>query len=569
MLSHIHIRNFTIVEALELEFDDRMSALTGETGAGKSILLDALGLCLGDRAEADTIRPGTDRAEITAAFRIASGSDADRWLQDNELATEEDCLLRRVIQSNGRSRGFINGTPVPLQQLRELGEFLVDIHGQHAHQSLFRRDAQREALDGFGKHDQELADLDRRYRQLTAIEAEIRGLDGGQGDHQNRMDLLRFQVDELSALQLTPDSIAELDSEQRRLASAGDLLTKTQHILDALYEEEGSAQQALSHAATDLQQLLRLDPSLSEAHELLSSALIQLEEGCNSLRRYADSMEMDPERLTWLEEQVSVLNDLARKHRVRMEELPERLEALSDELAQLENAEERLAILQQELAQADKDYRAAARALSAARTKSATALAKRVTRFVHELGMPGAEFAVKVHLDADGRPSRHGLDSIEFLVRTNPGQSMGALNRIASGGELSRIGLAIQVATAKTGRIPTLIFDEADVGIGGAIAEVVGKQLRQLGRDRQVLCVTHLPQVAAQAHHHFQVSKRTKGKQTYTQVHPLSQKERIEEIARMLGGVEITPQTLSHAQEMLDKARSGDEPQQTQQAKTR
>lgn len=564
MLSHIHIRNFTIVEALELEFDDGMSALTGETGAGKSILLDALGLCLGERAEADTIRPGADRAEITAAFRIAADSDAARWLGDKELSADEDCLLRRVIQSNGRSRGFINGTPVPLQLLRELGEFLVDIHGQHAHQSLFRRDAQREALDGFGKHDAELAALSQRYQKLSAIEAEIRSLDGGRGDYQSRMDLLRFQVEELSALQITADSIAELDNEQRRLAAAGDLLSTAQRVLGLLYEEEGSVQQALSHATADLQRLLKTDPALTEAHELLNSALIQIEEGCNSLRRYAESLEMDPERLAWLEEQVGLLNDLARKHRVRVAELPERQETLAAELAQLEGAEERLASLREAWAQADKDYRTAAKALSSARQKAATALAKRVTSFVHELGMPGAQIAVKIDFNAEGKPSRHGLDSVEFLVRTNPGQSMGPLNRIASGGELSRIGLAIQVATAKTGRIPTLIFDEADVGIGGAIAEVVGRQLRQLGSDRQVLCVTHLPQVAAQAHHHFQVSKHAKGKHTYTQVRPLSQEERVEEVARMLGGVEITPQTLGHAREMLDTARRKDAPR-TQQ----
>lgn len=555
MLSHIHIRNFTIVEALELEFDEGMSALTGETGAGKSILLDALGLCLGDRAEADTIRPGADRAEITAVFRIDDDSDAARWLGEKELVADGDCLLRRVIQPNGRSRGFINGTPVPLQLLRELGECLVDIHGQHAHQSLFRRDAQREALDGFGNHEAELAELGQQFQRLSAIEAEIRALDGGQDDYQNRMDLLRFQVDELSALQLTAESIAELDSEQRRLAAAGDLLATTQQTLALLYEEEGSVQQALSHAVADLQRLLKADPALTEAYELLSSALIQLEEGNNSLRRYAEGLELDPERLAWLEEQIGLLNDLARKHRVRVADLPERLDALTAELAQLENAEERLATLRQELVQADQAYRAAAKALSKARQQAGAALTERVTSFIHELGMPGAQFAVNVALSTDGKPARHGLDSVEFLVRTNPGQSMGPLNRIASGGELSRIGLAIQVATAKTGRIPTLIFDEADVGIGGAIAEVVGRQLRQLGSDRQVLCVTHLPQVAAQAHHHFQVSKHATGEHTYTQVRPLNPEERVEEIARMLGGVEITTQTLGHAREMLDTAR--------------
>ncbi|NLO79681.1 MAG: DNA repair protein RecN [Xanthomonadaceae bacterium] len=553
MLSHIHIRNFTIVETLELDFAEGMSALTGETGAGKSILLDALGLCLGDRAEADMIRAGADKAEVTAIFRIAPDSDAARWLQDNDLATNDECMLRRVIHANGRSRGFINGTPVPVQMLRELGEFLVDIHGQHAHQSLFRRDAQRDALDGFGQHEAELAAVAQAHQKLTAIEAEIRSLDGD-SDYRDRLELLRFQVEELSALKPTPDGIAELDSEQRRLAAAGDLLATAQRIIDLLYEGESSVQQALAHAAGALQRLLKTDPELNEPYALLSSALIQIQEACDSLRRYADGLELDPERLAWVEEQLGLLNDLARKHRVRVEELPEWLEALSRELARLENAEQRLAELQQERTAADAAYRKAAAALSRARQKAAAALAERVTRFIHELGMPGAEFTVNVNHDADGRPARHGLDSVEFLVRTNPGLPMGPLTRIASGGELSRIGLAIQVATAKSGRIPTLVFDEADVGIGGAIAEVVGRQLRLLGNDRQVLCVTHLPQVAAQAHHHFQVSKHTDGDRTYTQVRPLGLEERIQEIARMLGGVEITDQTIGHAREMLATA---------------
>lgn len=555
MLSHIHIRNYAIVEALELEFGEGMSALTGETGAGKSILLDALGLCLGDRTEGDAIRPGADRAEITATFQIDADSDAARWLEERELGADDECLLRRVIQQGGRSKGFINGSPVPLQMMRELGEFLVDIHGQHAHQSLFRRDAQREALDSFGDLEAQLQEVGNMYRRLMDIESEIRTLEGGQDDYQSRLDLLRFQVDELAALKLTHDEILELDAEQRRLASAGELIQTTQQVLSSLYEDEQSAQNALSHAASDLERLVRIDPKLGDTHELLASALIQLEEGCDSLRRYIDTLELDPERLAWVEQQITTLNDLARKHRVRPEELPDRLEALSAELVQLENAEGRLATLRQELQEAERSYREAALALSEARRQAAATLSARVTSFIHELGMPGAEFSAEVRWLPEGKPARHGLDQVEFLVRTNPGLSMGPLNKIASGGELSRIGLAIQVATAKTGRIPTLIFDEADVGIGGAIAEVVGRQLRQLGSDRQVLCVTHLPQVAAQAHAHYLVSKRTEAGRTFTDVVRLDDEQRVDEIARMLGGVEITPQTRSHAQEMLERAR--------------
>jgi DNA repair protein RecN (Recombination protein N) len=554
MLSHIHIRNYAIVERLDLEFDAGMSALTGETGAGKSILLDALGLCLGDRAEADAVRPGADKADLSVSFAIEDDSDAARWLDEHELAADGECVLRRVIQAGGRSKGFINGSPVPVQQMRALGEQLVDIHGQHAHQSLFRRDAQRQALDGFGQHDALLNQVGELQRRHAAIAAEIERLEGGQMNYEDRLELLRFQVGELAALNLSAEEIRELDAEQRRLAAAGDLIQTSQAVVAALYEEEGAAHSVLGHASSEIERLLRVDPKLAEAHELINSALIQLEEGCDSLRRYAEGLDIDPERLQWVEQTITTLSDLARKHRVRPEELPAKLAELQSELENLENAEGRLEKLRRELASVDETYRQRAGELSEARRKAAETLAKRVSGFIRELGMPGAQVQIQTEHNAGGKPAAHGLDSVEFLVRTNPGQPMGPLNRIASGGELSRIGLAIQVATANTGRIPTLIFDEADVGIGGGVAEVVGRQLRQLGGSRQVLCVTHLPQVAAQAHHHFKVAKQMTAERTWTEVAPLTEAERVNELARMLGGVEITRQTLDHAQEMLERA---------------
>jgi len=553
MLTHIHIRNFAIVESLDLEFGPGMGALTGETGAGKSILLDALGLCLGERAEADVVRPGAEKAELTASFQLQPDSDAWRWLDEHELNPDEECLLRRVIQAGGRSKGFINGSPVPVQLLKELGELLVDIHGQHAHQSLLRRDSQRQALDDFAGDGELLERVRALYERHEQTRAAIADLEG-QSNYQDRLDLLRFQVDELAAIQLNREQILELDAEQRRLASAGDLIQSSQQLLAALYDEEGCAYSALSHATSELDRLVRMDARLGEARELLSSALIQLEEGCDSLRRYADNLDLDPQRLSWVEERISTLTALARKHRVRPEELPERLVELQAELEQLENAEGRLDALREQLAQILRDYRAAARTLSDARRAAAQVLSERVTAHIRELGMPGAEVTVQVDHLADGSPARHGLDQVEIMVRTNPGQPMGPLNKIASGGELSRIGLAIQVAMANTGRIPTLIFDEADVGIGGAVAEVVGRQLRQLGESRQVLCVTHLPQVAAQAHRHYRVSKQVEAGRTRTQVQALEQTERVDEVARMLGGVEITTQTRSHALEMLERA---------------
>ena len=554
MLTHIHIRDFALVDRLDLELEGGMSALTGETGAGKSIMLDALGLCLGDRAEGDVIRPGAERAEISIGFELPVDSEALRWLEAHGLDADGDCLLRRVVQPGGRSKGYINGSPATLQQLRELGEQLVDIHGQHAHQSLMRRDAQRLLLDDFGHHDALLRKAAEFTREARQIQDEIARLEGGQEGYADRLELLRFQVDELEALGLDAEAIVELDAEQRRLAAAGELIQTSQAVLSALYEEEGAAHGAIGHAVSQLDSLLRIDPNLAEVQELLNNALIQLEEGCDSLRRYGESLEVDPERLNWVEERISALNALSRKHRVRPEELPERLEALRAQLAELEGAEERIGELRTQLEAALAGYRKLAAELSAARSKTATELSTRATGFVRELGMPGAELMITVTPDPELRPSAHGSDQIEFQVRTNPGLPAGPLSKIASGGELSRIGLALQVATARTNRIPTLVFDEADVGIGGAIAEVVGRQLRQLGESRQVLCVTHLPQVAAQAHRQLLVSKSSEGGKTRTRVATLDASGRIEEIARMLGGVEITSNTLNHAQEMLERA---------------
>ncbi len=560
MLSHIHIRDFALVESLDLEFDRGLSSLTGETGAGKSILLDALGLCLGGRAEADAIRPGAERAELTASFSLPPDSPIVEWLKANDLDDDGDCILRRVVQAGGRSKAYINGRPAPLQTLRELGEQLVDIHGQHAHQSLLRKEMQRQLLDDFAAHPELLRRVAELYARHQRLEEEIAALEGGQQDYASRLDLLRYQIGELEALGLDADAIAELDAEQRRLAAAGDLIGSCQALLSALYEEDGAAQSILSHAVAELDRLQAIDPQLIGAQELFANALIQLEEGCDSLRRYAENVDLDPERLRWVEERLALVNDLARKHRLRPEELPARLEELRAELAALEGSEERLDELKAQLEAVRLEYREAAAALSESRQRAASELNERVTAFIRELGMPGGELAIRVEPQPETVVSRYGSDQIQFEVRTNPGQPFGPVHRIASGGELSRIGLAIQVATAKTARIPTLVFDEADTGMGGAVAEVVGRKLRQLGETHQVLCVTHLPQVAAQAHHHYRVSKHSGSDSTRTDVIRLDQQQRIEEIARMLGGVEITENTLNHAKEMLEKA------QQSQQA---
>ncbi|MGD8709166.1 MAG: DNA repair protein RecN, partial [Ectothiorhodospiraceae bacterium] len=547
MLRHIHIRDFAIVDAVDVDFEGGMTALTGETGAGKSILLDALGLCLGDRADSGAVPERADRAEVNVSFDVTDNRSATDWLEGQSLDADGDCVLRRVVQRNGRSQAWINGRPVPLQLLGELGNHLVDIHGQHAHQSLMRTDAQREALDAYANHDGQLQQVRELHGECRRLRNEIRRLEGGQESYEDRLELLRFQVKELEDIGLNAEEIRDLDQEQRRLAGAGETLEACQAVLSSLYDDEHSAQSALSSAIRRLDDRVDLDTAIGGAHELFNNALVQLEEGCNSLRHYVDAVELDPARLQWVEEQIQLLNDLARKHRVRPEELPGRLAELQGELAELEQAEERLDALTDQLAQCQNDYRAAATELSYSRQRAAVDLGDKVTALMHELGMPGGELGIRVALAPEGKITSHGLDDVRFEVRTNPDQRFAPLNKVASGGELSRIGLAMEVAAAGTTHIPTLIFDEADTGIGGAVAEVVGRKLRELGGYHQVLCVTHLPQVAAQAHHQLKVEKDTAAGRTRTDIASLDTDARTQEIARMLGGVEITENTLNHA----------------------
>ena len=554
MLRHLYVRDFAIVQELSLELDAGMSALTGETGAGKSILLDAIGLCLGDRADTGAVASDAERSEITAGFDVADNAAAREWLAEHDLAADDDCLLRRVVQRNGRSQGFINGRPVPLQMLDALGRHLVDIHGQHAHQSLLRADPQRELLDayaGLGGLLEEVAAAHRACRELRAAIAE---LEGDQDSYQDRLDLLRFQVGELESLALGPDELAELDSEQRRLASAGQLIQACQGALAALYDDDAAAQSLVAGATRRLEAFTEVDPQLADAVRLFGEAEVQLQEGCETLRRFADHLELDPERLAFVEQRLEAVHDMARKYRVRPEELPERLDQLRAELEALDGAGERLAGLRAELGEREQQYAAAAGRLSDARRQAAAELSDKVTTLIRELGMPGGELIVAVEPRPADRPAPHGLDDVRLDVRSNPDRPAGPLAKVASGGELSRIGLALEVATARTARIPTLIFDEADAGIGGGVAEVVGRKLRELGEAHQVLCVTHLPQVAAQAHHQFRVAKQLSDGRTRTSVDPLADTERLEEIARMLGGVEITEHTLNHAREMLARA---------------
>ena len=553
MLTHLRIRDFAIVEALELELAAGMSAVTGETGAGKSILVDAIGLLLGDRADSSTVRHGAERADISAVFDLEQRPQTRAWLAERDLDSGSECHLRRVIASSGRSRHYINGVPQPAQTLRELGEQLVDIHGQHEHQSLLRRDAQRQLLDDHAGNQALLVTLAAAWHDWQQTRQALRDLRQAASERDARLDILRYHLHELNALNLAEGEITELEQEQRRLAHARQLLDTGQSLLGWLSESEDTAViDRLSHSLRELDGLSRLDGRLAPISELLSAALIQVQEASSELRGYVQALDLDPAHLARIEQRLAAAHQLARKHRINAEELPALRARFAAERDTLEHSETRLDELQQAMQAAQTTYQAQAAQLSERRQQAARALSERISAALAGLGMPGGQLAIV--LERLDKPTPTGLETVEFQVSANPGQPLRPLAKVASGGELSRISLAIQVITAHAAHIPTLIFDEVDTGIGGGVAEVVGRQLRALGAQRQVLCVTHLPQVAAQAHQHFKVAKHSDATTTHTRVRVLTLEERVGEIARMLGGLELTANTLAHAREMLDRA---------------
>ena len=555
MLTHIRIRNYAIIDHLDLEFQSGLTALTGETGAGKSILLGALGLLLGDRADSDSVRAGSSKAEISAEFDIAGLPHVQDWLNQKELDAENDCLIRRRLSSDGRSRAFINGSPVPLQDMRELGEMLVDIHGQHEHQSLMKSQMQRQLLDDYGNHKALLTNLADTYKQWKKVSTQYEQLRSDTTDRNDRIDLLRYQVQELEELALVEGEFKTLNEEHQRLANADRLMETCSSALNALYEsEDASLYTQLSHQASELETISEADHALSPANEMLNEAMVQVEETSSLLRSYLDQMDNDPVRYKEVEQRIATIHDLSRKHRVEPEELTNVFQQLSDELNNLDHADENLEQLEKQTNQLKNDYLKVADKLSKSRQKVAKDLNKQISEAMQTLSMTGGKFEINVNTDTNTVFTAHGLDTIEYTVSANPGQPCKPLAKVASGGELARISLAIQMITAQQGRIPTLIFDEVDSGVGGGVAEIVGRHLRALGESRQAFCVTHLPQVASQAHHHMQVKKQTDQKQTITQINSLDEKQRIEEISRMLGGVEITQQTRAHAEEMLSRS---------------
>jgi DNA repair protein RecN (Recombination protein N) len=549
MLLRLAIRDFVIVDRLELEFAAGFGALTGETGAGKSILVDALSLALGERADAGVVRAGAEKADISAEFAVTPDSDLARWLAANEFETDT-CILRRVVDAGGKSRAWLNGTAATLGQLREAAEMLCDIHGQHAHHSLLRADAQRALLDahaGATALAREVAALfaawkkAREARRLAEqdVAAALR-----------EKEILEWQVKELAALAFDAQEWRETEAEQRRLAHAASLLEASEAALAVLDDGEAPALSTLQHASGRLTELTAVDPALGDAAQLFEGALIQLEESALALRRYREKLDLDPARLAELDARIDAVTQMARKHRVPPEELPEVLARLEARLAELTLAADPGALAARELETAAA-YRKAAEKLGKERARAAKALGAAVTAAMQELAMAGGRFEVALTPLEEG--ASYGLENVEFLVTANAGQPPRPLAKVASGGELSRIGLALQVIASQSHAAGTLIFDEVDVGIGGRVAEIVGQMLKQLGAGRQVLCVTHLPQVAARADWQWSISKETRDGATLSRVAPLDAAGRVEEIARMLGGVKITDTTREHAREMLER----------------
>lgn len=555
MLLHLTIRNFAIIDALELDFETGLTALTGETGAGKSILLGALGMVLGDRADNDSIKQGADHAEIVAEFDIHNNEAVSSWLVEQALNADDECLLRRRVSKDGRSRAYINGTPVNLQLIRELGEMLIDIHGQHEHQSLMKPVAQRRLLDDYANHSNLIEAVSNAYVQLKLVHEQLQHLEQAGSDRNNRLDLLRFLTQELDALALEDNEYEKLNEQHSRLAHAEKLTTTVQQSLEELYgNDDSNIQSNVARVIASIQDIAEVDAKLNPVVDMLQDALVQIDESVSQLRAYGDAIELNPAELEVIEQRLQVILDLARKHRVEPGALGELHQQLVNELSELDHADERLEELRNEYKTLEQTYRNAAQSLSNSRSKAAKKLDKAITKAMQTLGMSGGKFIIEISQSDNEKRSAHGIDRIDFTVTANTGQPCKTLSRVASGGELARISLAIQMITAAQTRIPTLIFDEVDSGVGGRIAEIVGQHLRILGNSNQVVCITHLPQVASQAHQHLRVHKQSDKKQTRTGVDTLSRQQRIEEIARMLSGIDITQQSLAHAEEMITRA---------------
>lgn len=555
MLTQLTVSNYAIAERVELQFDRGMTALTGETGAGKSIVLDALALALGGRADASAVRHGARRADITASFDISAVPEARQWLESQDLDDGNECILRRVISRDGRSRAYINGQPCPLAHLRELGSQLIDIHSQHQHQSLLRRETHRRLLDDFAGARTLASDLYTAWKAWHEIQQRLQQRRLHADETEARLQLLRYQVEELERLALGEGELEQLEQEQARLSQADTILHNTHLAAELCTGDDNSAADLVRQALQQLEALPAEITGLADTLQMLTEARIQITEAGANLRHFIDHYEADPARLAEVEERLSAIYQLARKHRVAPAELPRLHQQLGEELRAMDEGEGSLEQLEKELEKRREAFETLASQLSQQRQKAAAELDRKIGEELARLGMPSVQFVTRLARHTE-EPSPHGYEDIEFLVSANPGQPARPLVKVASGGELSRISLAIQVVVAQTSTTPTLVFDEVDVGIGGGTAEVVGRLLRTLGSHGQVICVTHLPQVAAQSHHHLFVSKFTEKETTYSKIERLDDQGRISEVARMLGGVDVTEQTLAHAREMFTRGQA-------------
>ncbi len=555
MLLSINISNYTLVESLEIEFAQGTTAITGETGAGKSLVLDALGMALGDRADTDTIRHGKERAEITATFDINTIEAAKTWLDANDFNSDENCILRRIYTREGRSRGYINGQPSTMSQLQELGDMLADIHSQHEHQSLLRKETHRRLLDEYAKAEDLASKVASEYSAWHKVHIDLTNLLQRSDELDDRKDLLNFQVNELQQIDLTAKHLEQLELEQKTLANAEQIVQDSHNLLAICEQAEGfNLRDSLNKALSILANIEYKPDALKITEELLQGGLIQIEEAINEISHHIDRFEADPQRLQIVEEQLSAVFQLSRKHRVNPDQLETTLQTLEAELKNLVGGSENINALEEKLADLASSYEKSAKQLSSKRKAASKAMSKDINQQLQKLSMEGAELLVQLSPVNNSEYRSSGLEETEFLLATNPGQPHKMLAKIASGGELSRVSLAIQVVAASHSTIPTLVFDEVDVGIGGSTADIVGQLIKQLGERGQVISVTHQPQVAAHAHHHYRASKVIEDNSTESLMAPLNQQQRVEELARMLGGAKVTKQTLSHASELLSLA---------------
>ena len=552
MLRYLQIRDFAIIDAVEIEFGPGLTVLTGETGAGKSIIVDALELLCGSRAGADVVRAGAERADITATVDITgTAGELRHILGEQSIESAGELLLRRVVGSDGRSRAWLNGQSVPLQVLASVAGLLFEIHGQHEFQSLVRPATQRGLVDTYGRLESLGSQVRAAHSVWLALLNRSIELDSAASERSSRLDLLRYQLHEIEVLQLKPGEIAELKDEHGRLANRGRLIDAARGALECLYEADGAtAHTLIAKSIAALRQASTVDTQLAPLSLLLEEAAIRVKDAGHSLLQYLDALELDPQRADTIERRLAAVEELARKHRVTPEALPDKQAEITAQLAGLENAAADVGTVRTQLAAASASFQELARQLSGRRDAAARALAKEISAHMQELGMGGGRFLIDVVAAESAEPAPHGFDRVEFRVSTNPGQPPRAIAKVASGGELARLSLAVQVSCAGS-TASCMVFDEVDNGIGGAVAEIVGRELRQLGEQAQVLCVTHLPQVAAQGHQHLRVAKLTDGRSTSISVARLGAEERVDELARMLGGIEITPRARAHANEML------------------